>query len=106
MICKLNDLAYIKKALRPANVGRIVSCKELLGYFIKGESFKWNGEMFQAFDTDYYWVIECKMGLETLYGSSIQAYSPDSWLFPIRGDFEELSTETADELEEENEFHV
>lgn len=106
MNCKPNDLAYIKKALRPVNIGRIVTCKELLGYFFKGEQLKWNGEMFVTFEADNYWVIESKMGIETLYGNSTQAFCPDSWLIPIRGVEEELATETADELEEDYEAHV
>lgn len=86
MICKLNDMAYIKKALRPANIGRVITCKELLGYFIQGEEYLWNGEVYLAQDTDYIWVVESPSGLDTLYGKSLMATAPDSWLVPIKMD--------------------
>lgn len=86
MICKQGDLAYIKKAIRPENIGRIVTCKEMLGYFIKGETYTYNGEVWMAADTDYMWVVTSNSGVETMYGTAKEVFCPDSWLKPIRGD--------------------
>lgn len=101
MNCKENDLAYIKKALRPANIGRVVTCKSLLGYFSKDESFMWNGEKFYAYDTDHHWVIECSSGLETMFGESKEAVIIDSWLIPIRADGLDIEQENKELLEDE-----
>ena len=94
MNCKEGDLAYIKKAIRTENIGKIVRCKKHLGYFSRGDSVLWNGEAWAAYDTDDQWVIECKSGLKTQYGSSTEALIIDSWLIPIKGDPTELLKET------------
>lgn len=83
MKCKQGDLAYIRKALRPENVGKIVTCKQMLGYYIMGETVTWNGENFLAPETDYMWVVYAKYGVETMYGSSKEGMIADSWLQPI-----------------------
>ena len=90
MNCKQGDLAYIRKALRQVNIGKIVTVKLLLGSYSKDETYLWNGEMFHAYDTDVHWVIESQSGIETQYGPSREAVIMDSWLIPIRGDNLEL----------------
>lgn len=86
MRCKPGGLAYIIKALRPENVGKPVVTLKCLGYFLISEPISWNGDIIQAAVSDYFWVIESKTGIETLYGPSKQAISPDSWLKPIGDD--------------------
>ena len=81
MKCKLNDLCFILNSLRPSNLGKVVEIVEYLGYFQKDEQYKWNGEVWTAFDTDHYWVI--KGNLETMYGISKMATIMDSWLLPL-----------------------
>lgn len=84
MKCKVGDLAFIRNAIRVANLGRVVTCKVNLGYFIRGETIMHNGEAWIAFETDFTWVVTGN--LETLYGTSTEALIPDSWLTPIRTD--------------------
>lgn len=86
MKCKQGDIAFIKKSIRQVNIGRVVTCKEMIGYYIMGEEIIWNSERFIAQDTDYFWVISSKSGIETMYGKSLDALSPDSWLEPIKAD--------------------
>jgi hypothetical protein len=100
--CKVNDLAFIKKSIRPSNIGKVVQCKELLGKFERDEVFAWNGESFISTDTDYIWVVTSKSQLETLYGPSSEALIADSWLIPIRGEpSENLEEELAEDLGKE-----
>lgn len=85
MKCKQGDLAYIKKALRPANIGLAVVCKEYLGYYLRDDIIEVNKEHFTAIISDNYWVIEnsyCE--IETQFGKSSMAFSPDTWLEPIK----------------------
>lgn len=84
MKCKQGEMAFIKKALRTENIGRVVTCKEMLGYFIQWEDLMYNGERWLAQDTDYIWVVQGN--LETQYGAAKEALIPDSWLQPIRPD--------------------
>lgn len=93
MRCKIGDLAFVRKALRPSNIGKVVQCKELLGEFKWGETFVWNGELYHSPDSDYLWVVTSKSPVETLYGPSIEAFIPDSWLTPIRAEPSENSEE-------------
>jgi len=88
-ICKKDDIAFVKKALRPKNIDKVVTVKTYLGYYERAQPYVWNGETFLAFDSDDHWIIECNSGLETQFGSSLQAVIMDSWLFPIRGDEQE-----------------
>ena len=82
MRCKAGELAFIRKSMRTTNIGRVVTCKEMLGYFIQGESFLYNGESWMAHETDYMWVVSGN--IETLFGNSAEALVPDSWMTPIR----------------------
>jgi len=75
--CKVNDLAFIKKAIRPVNIGRVVTCKELLGKFAFGETIVWNGEEFASPEDDYMWVVSSSGNLETQFGPSKEAMIPD-----------------------------
>lgn len=95
MKCKQGEMAFIKKALRPVNIGKIVTCKEMLGYFIRGEELMYNGEKWMAVDTDHIWVVTNPNGIETMYGSSIEALIPDTWMTPIKGDKLDSGEDTA-----------
>lgn len=86
MNCNKNDLAYIKKAIRPENVGRVVICKEMLGHFKVGEKILWNGEHTFSPDTDNIWVVTAQSGIETMYGPSKEGLIADTWLRPIKAD--------------------
>ena len=100
--CKVNDLAFIKKAIRPVNIGRVVTCKELLGKFAFGETIVWNGEEFASPEDDYIWVVSSSGNLETQFGPSKEAMIPDSWLTPIRAEPSENSEEEiAEDLNKE-----
>jgi len=84
MHCKVNDLAFIRKALRPENIGLVIECKEYLGYYLRGDDIEMNGERWGAIISDNYWRIENSYGeIETMYGKSTVAISPDTWLEPI-----------------------
>ena len=85
MKCKQGELAYIKQALRPINVGLAVLCKEYLGYYLKGDIVEVNKEHFAAIVSDNYWIIENNYGeIKTQFGKSFMAFSPDTWLEPIK----------------------
>jgi len=100
--CKVNDLAFIKKAIRPVNIGRVVTCKELLGKFAFGETIVWNGEEFASPEDDYMWVVSSSGNLETQFGPSKEAMIPDSWLTPIRAEpSENYEEEIAEDLGKE-----
>ena len=81
MKCKLNQLAFVKKAIRKENIGRIVTCSKYLGYFERGATIVINGEYWVALDSDDYWEVTGR--LETQFGTAYQAYIMDSWLSPI-----------------------
>ena len=85
MLCEEGDLAYIKKALRPENVGLVILCKQYLGYYLRGDIVEVNGEHFTAIVSDNYWYIENDYGeIETMFGKSRVSYHPDLWLEPIK----------------------
>ena len=85
MKCKLNDLCYIKKSLREANVGLVVQCKRYLGHYDRGATIVISGESYMAFDTDDYWIVENNYGeIESQFGKTREGYIMDSWLDPIR----------------------
>jgi len=86
MQCKIGDLCYIKKSLRPENVGLVVVCKQYLGYFLIGDELEMHGEFFKAHVSDNYWLVTNESGhIETQFGKSKEAYVPDLWLVPITG---------------------
>ena len=102
MRCKVGDLAFIHKALRPQNIGLIVECTEYIGPLIKGEKFKWNDEIWVAIDTGGFWAITSPNGsIETQYGKSKKAYTLDAWLTPIKAEPEEILVTTEKTLETE-----
>jgi hypothetical protein len=82
MKCKLNDLAFITKALRQENIGKVVTCAKYLGYYERGATITINGEHWFAFDSDDYWLISGN--IETQFGQAKQSYIMDSWLTPIQ----------------------
>lgn len=94
MKCKQGNLAFIKKALRKENIGRIVTCTKYLGYYSRGDTITISGENWLAPDSDNYWCVSGN--LETQFGTASQAYIMDSWLAPI----EPLPPEEFDEVDE------
>lgn len=101
MKCKLNDIAYIRKSLRPENIGLVVRCKTYLGYFIRGEDITISGEIYGAFDTDHYWMIENDCSeLETQFGKSRESFILDSWLDPIVPKGEDTDIKTKIEFDD------
>lgn len=81
MRCKQGDLAWINKSIRQKNIGKVVTCKEYLGYFIEGENIT---EYTVAHMTDHFWLIESNQpDIEVLNGHVSTAYLPDLWLTPI-----------------------
>ena len=83
MRCKQGELAFINKALRPENVGRVVTTSKYMGYFIAGEVIV--DQVLLAHTTDHWWMIESESGsIQTEFGSTNLAYSPDTWLTPIK----------------------
>lgn len=87
MRCKINDVAYINKAIRKENVGLIVTCKEYLGYYLQGDIVEISGERYIAIDSDNYWLIENKnSSIETQFGKAKNAYIGDLCLTPIKSD--------------------
>jgi len=98
--CKPGQSAFIKKSLRPANIGLVVECTKYLGPYSKGEIVEISGEQWMAFDSDDYWIITSATGsIETQFGKSKIAYIMDSWLDPIDPDI--LDLEVEDELADE-----
>jgi hypothetical protein len=86
MRCKQGDLAYIIKALRPENVGKVVQCVECIGFHERFQAFGLHGETWVSPDSDYLWVIKNSGSITTLYGPAKEAVIPDSWLRPIKAD--------------------
>ena len=89
--CGVSDMCWINKALHTVNVGKIVTCREYLGYFQRDEKFIHQGETWYALDTGHLWVINSQHGLETQFGLSKTAHIPDRWLTPIIPRGEEIS---------------
>jgi hypothetical protein len=81
MKCKQGDLAFIKKALRYENIGKVVTCARYLGYYERGSKVTISGEEWLAFDSDNYWLV--KGDIETMFGKARESYIPDTWLAPI-----------------------
>lgn len=79
---KQGQMAFVKKALRKTNIGKIVTCVRYLGYYSQGDVIEISGERYLAYDTDHFWIISANT-LETQYGPSREVYSMDSWLTPI-----------------------
>lgn len=94
MKCKVGDLAFIKKALREENIGRVVTCTKYLGYYSRGDTITISGELWLAPDSDDFWCVTGN--LSTQFGQASQAYIADSWLYPL----EELPPEEFDEVGE------
>lgn len=94
MNCKQNQLAFIKKAIRIQNIGKIVTCVKHLGYYSKGDIITISGENWTAYDSDDYWLISGN--IETMYGLALQSHILDSWLSPL----DELPPEEINETDE------
>jgi hypothetical protein len=93
MKCKQGDLAFIKKAIRQENIGKVVTCVKHLGYYERGANLVISGEVWTAIDTGDYWLISGN--IETMYGTATQSHIPDHWLTPV----EPLPPEDADETD-------
>ena len=74
-------MAFVKKAIRKENIGKIVTCKTYLGYYSKGDVIVISREHYVAYDTDHYWMIEGNV--ITQFGPAREGFSMDSWLTPI-----------------------
>jgi hypothetical protein len=98
MNCKQGDLAYIIKAIRPENIGKVVQCIECIGFYEQYSSFGLHGEVWWAPTSDYLWVIQNSGSIETFFGTSKEAVIPDSWLRPIKTDPEDLEKTRNEEL--------
>jgi hypothetical protein len=97
MNCKQGELAFIKKSMRPENIGLIITCKENLGYYLQGDKIEISGGLREAVVSDNYWLVESSSGsILTKYGKSKIAFTPDLWLSPIRP--EKLDEELDEEL--------
>lgn len=79
---KQGQMAFIKKAIRPENVGKIVACQRYLGYYSQGDAIEISGEHYLAYDTDHYWIVTAG-NVETQFGPAKEGYTMDSWLTPI-----------------------
>lgn len=102
MRCKIGDLAFVRKSIRPQNIGLVVQCTELIGHMNKDEKFIWNGEQWAAPDTGDFWVVTSNScSLETQYGRSKQAFILDAWLTPINPLPEEDDISTEQTLNDE-----
>jgi hypothetical protein len=88
---KTGSLAFIKKAIREKNIGKIVTCVKPLGHYNRGDTITINGEHWTAIDTGQFWIISGN--IETMYGATTQSHIPAHWLSPI----EPLPPEDADE---------
>ena len=105
MKCKLNDICFIVKSIRPVNIGLVVDCKEYLGYYLMDDIIEISGERYVAIISDNYWLIENKnSSIETHYGKAKNSYIPDLWLNPIKEDG--LTDDTATEKTIENDVHA
>ena len=99
MRCKQGDLAFIRNALRPLNIGLVIECREYLGYYLQGDTIELNKEHFKAIISDNYWMIENSYGeIETHFGKSKMAFSPDTWLEPVPTKKLDAGVTTSDEL--------
>lgn len=81
MELKVGSLAFIKKAIRRENIGKIVTCVKYLGFFEKEATITLHGENWTAIDTGDFWLISGN--IETLYGAATQSHIPSHWLSPI-----------------------
>ena len=100
--CKPSDLAFIIRAMNKVNIGRIVLCKEYLGYYQKDEPVMYSGEKWAAQDTGHIWVVFSESGLTTLYGSSKIALMMDHWMVPIDANKDESEEGTEVETDVES----
>jgi len=97
--CKVGDLAFIKKSLRIANVGLIVSVDEYIGNFKKGDVFDYGGLPQAAIDDGHVWRIgSSTKSIHTKDGKSTFGLILDQWLTPIKGDPENFEEESFEEV--------
>lgn len=97
-------MCFIKKSIRPRNIGKIVITKECLGKMEAGQKFDYQMHVSMAQITDVFWVVtDPAGGLETAFGLSSEVFIPDSWLHPIRPDPDDVdeseTTKLFDEVE-------
>jgi hypothetical protein len=95
---KAGEPAFIVKAIREKNIGKIVTPKALIGFVNAGNTFRYNGEAWVSVVDGYLWCVEGN--LETMYGDSREGFIPDHWLKPVKPDnFDEtLEEELVEEL--------
>lgn len=95
---KAGQMAWQKKSIVEANVGRLVTVELYIGYMKEGTIFTHNGINTKMPITDHYWWITNARGIETPYGPTARAMAPDKWLHPIPPDILDESEETGAEV--------
>lgn len=97
MKCKQNDLCFVIKSRVNNNLGKIVTCKEYLGFLEKGRH-TWRGIEFDIFYTDHHWIAEGN--IETISGHKLgYASFSENQLLPIPTEPIEDSEISSKELE-------
>ena len=99
MKCKLNDLCFVIKTLgNPLNLGKVVTCKEYLGYFKPGlHHYKCNLNIL-ALTEGHHWIVEGSVA--TIEGRHFGYISiSESELLPIPTEPIEDSEISSKELE-------
>lgn len=81
MELKVGSLAFIKKAIRKENIGKVITCVKYLGFFEKGATITIHNENWSAIDTGDFWLISGN--IETMYGTATESHIPAHWLSPI-----------------------
>ena len=97
MKCKLNDLCFVIKSRVPSNIGKVVTCKQYLGYYTKGAQVV-DGLCFVVEQSAHFWMVE---GNVTDYGGRNLGYgvSSEYQLLPIPTEPIEDSEISSRELE-------
>ena len=99
MKLRAGSMAFIKRAIRTENIGRIITCVKYLGYYERGATITISGESWSAIDTGDFWLISGN--IETLYGAATQSHIPSHWLVPIEPIPPEDTDETTELLEDD-----
>lgn len=97
MKCKLNDLCFVVNVGESPNFGKIVICKEYLGFLTPGVYFHSAGKYFVR-ESDHWWCIEGNVMDSTgSYNGSVMC--PEKYLLPIKWEPIEDSEISSKELE-------
>jgi len=101
---KQNELAFVTKAASEENIGKVVTCTKLLGYYKKGDVIKSiyddNAMFLNVSFSDYIWeVTSCRKNLKIKDRYYSTALCPDTSLTPIEPLEDDESIEIVKELE-------